>query len=201
MKYSLPLSVISLRREHINMADLEQERRLVEAAKQNPANFKELYQLYFDKIYNFILSRSGNVGLAEDIASQTFISALEKIRQFEWRNVSFGAWLYRIAINNLNSYFRKYKRISLVEEETLINLADQQLPPCEPYADIDEQDRIKELNLAIKKLPADEQNLVALKYFQNKSYEEIAEILNLPISTVGVKLHRGLKKIRKIIDL
>lgn len=183
------------------MADLEKERQLVEDAQQNPADFEELYQLYFDKIYNFILSRSGNVELAQDITSQTFMNALEKIRQFKWRNVSFGAWLYRIAINNLNSHFRKHKRIFLADEETLINLADKQLPPYEPYTDLDEQARIKELNLAIKKLPADEQNLVALKYFQNKSYEEIAEILDLPVSTVGVKLHRSLKKVRKIINL
>jgi RNA polymerase sigma-70 factor (ECF subfamily) len=183
------------------MADLEQERRLVEAAQQNPDCFNELYQLYFDKIYNFVLSRASSVELAEDITSQTFMNALENIRRFKWRNVSFGAWLYRIAINNLNSHFRKHKRIFLAEEETLINLVDQQLPPYEPYTDLDEQARIKELNLAVKKLSFDEQNLISLKYFQNKSYEEIAEILNLPASTVGVKLHRSLKKIRKIINL
>ncbi|HAH04063.1 TPA: hypothetical protein DCL28_00705 [Candidatus Komeilibacteria bacterium] len=183
------------------MTDLSQERELVINAQKNPAAFNKLYQLYFDKIYHFILARAGQVELAEDITSQTFVNALENMAKFRWRNVSFGAWLYRIAINNLNSYYRKHNRLVVTEEETLISLADQQLPPLEPYADFDEQIRITELKKAVDQLPDFEKNLVALRYFQEKSYEEIAEILNLSVNAVGVKLHRALKKVRKIINL
>lgn len=181
------------------MADLEQERILVEEAKKNQESFCELYQLYFDKIYNFLLSRCNSVELAEDITSQTFLNAMEKLHKFKWRNVSFGAWLYRIAINNLNSHFRKHKRVILIEDENLLNLINSQKSAVEPGADIDEQQRLKELYQVMKKLPDYEQNLITLKYFQYKSYQEIAEILNIPVNTVGVKLHRSIKKIKKLI--
>lgn len=190
-----------MRREFFKiMADLEQERLLIEEVKKQPASFYKLYQLYFDKIYHFLLSRSGQVELAEDITSQTFLNAMEKIHQFKWRNVSFGAWLYRIAINNLNSHFRKHKRVILSEDENLIKLINHQQPATEPYTELDEQTRLKKLYQALKKLPDFEQNLITLQYFQHKSYKEIAEILNISVSTVGVKLHRCIKKIRKIID-
>ncbi|MBU1130726.1 sigma-70 family RNA polymerase sigma factor [Patescibacteria group bacterium] len=178
------------------MANLELEQRLVEKAKRNPQDFNQLYELYFEKIYNFLLARCGQKELAEDITSQTFLNALEKIHNFKWRNVSFGAWLYRIAINNLNSHFRKNNRIILTEDENLNLLISQQTSADSAESDLEQRGRITELYQTIKKLSADEQNLIILKYFQHKSYQEIAKILKLSSNTVGVKLHRSLRKLK-----
>lgn len=179
---------------------LETERLLVLAAQADPAKFGELYELYFDKIYHFLLSRSGARELAEDLTSQTFIKALEKIGQFKWRGTSFGAWLYRIAINNLNSHWRKNKRLINMDDENLICLADSRQPVNSQQEEANALSDLPSLYAAMKKLSADEQNLIALKYFQEKNYQEIGEIVNLSVTAVGVKLHRALKKIKAVIN-
>jgi len=183
------------------MVDLAEEKLLIEEAKKDPANFCKLYQLYFDKIYNFLLSRCGQVELAEDITSQTFLSAMEKIKQFKWQNVSFGAWLFRIAINNLNSHYRKNNRIILTEDENLIQIMDIKEQSDSLVTELENKERATELYQAIQKLTDYDQNLISLKYFQYQSYQEIAEILKIPVSTVGVKLHRAINKLKKIIEL
>jgi len=180
------------------MVDLEAEKLLIVAAKKDPTNFDKLYQLYFDKIYNFLLSRCGQKELAEDLASQTFLKALEKIDSFHWRNVSFSSWLFRIAINNLNSYYRKNKKTVLMADENLVKIADEKNQNETTQDQLEKRQNLEQLYELIKNhLSKKEQNLIALKYFQEKSYQEIGEILNINVNSVGVKLHRIINKMKK----
>ena len=83
------------------------EKDLVERAKKDSEAFGILYDTYLNQIYAFILKRVSNVELAEDIASLTFEKALRKLDTFKWQDVSFSAWLYRIATNNVVDYYRQ----------------------------------------------------------------------------------------------
>jgi len=184
------------------MIDAEAEKLLITEAQQNPASFDKLYHLYFDKIYNFLLSRCSQKELAEDITSQTFLKALEKIDNFHWRNISFGSWLFRIAINNLNSYYRKNKRIVLIEDENLIQITDGDNQTEILQNRLEKEQNLKLLYKLIKNhLSEKEQNLINLKYFQGKSYQEIAEILNISVNKVGVSLHRIINKMKKLSNI
>jgi RNA polymerase sigma-70 factor, ECF subfamily len=87
--------------------DLDEERELVRQAQKDPDAFAELYDVYYPKIFGYVLRRSANLEAAQDITSETFLKALRKLWQFQWRSISFSFWLYKIATNEVNQYFRK----------------------------------------------------------------------------------------------
>ena len=83
----------------LDARELESERRLEEASQRQPRRFAKLYERYFDRVYAFAFTRTGDRTAAEDVAAETFRVALENLPRFEWRGVPFSAWLFRIASN------------------------------------------------------------------------------------------------------
>jgi RNA polymerase sigma-70 factor (ECF subfamily) len=79
--------------------ELEAERRLIEASQREPRHFVKLYEHYFDRVYAFALTRTGDRPAAEDVTAETFKRAFENLRQFQWWGVPFSAWLFRVAAN------------------------------------------------------------------------------------------------------
>src|SRR5689334_9065421 len=86
-----------------------QETEWIAQAKLDAAAFKPLYEKYFKKIYLFILRRVGNKDTAGDLSQQVFLKALSSIRSYEDRGYPLSVWLFRIAINQCNEFFRKSK--------------------------------------------------------------------------------------------
>jgi len=75
------------------------ERRLIEAAQQDPIRFGALYEIHFERVYAYVARRLGNREAAEDVTSEVFHQALANLARYEWRGAPFGAWLMRIASN------------------------------------------------------------------------------------------------------
>ena len=92
--------------------ELENEKELVLRAQEDSDAFGKLFEKYHSKILSYAMKRTGNIEVARDVASETFFKALKKLWQFHWRNVSFAAWLYKIATNEIRRYFRKNRRTS-----------------------------------------------------------------------------------------
>ena len=88
----------------------EKERELVERARSSPQAFSELYEHYMPLIYRYLLRRTGNAEAAEDLTATTFEKALRHLETFQWKQVSFSAWLCRIATNNLVDFYRREGR-------------------------------------------------------------------------------------------
>ena len=97
--------------------DLEQERQFVEKAKGDANAFGSLYDLYYPNIFGYVLRRTANIRVAEDITSEVFFKALRNIAKFNWRGVPFSAWLYRIATNEIASYFKHGSKSQLRWED------------------------------------------------------------------------------------
>lgn len=89
--------------------ELQQEREIIERSRKDPRAFGELYEKYFDRIYNFVYRQTDDEELAGDLTSQTFINALNHLPSFQFRGVPFSAWLYKIASNEVNKHYRKNK--------------------------------------------------------------------------------------------
>ena len=87
--------------------NIEQERELVERAKNNAEAFGELYDRYYAQIFGYVLKRTASIEVAQDVTSEVFFKALKNLRQFRWRGVPFSSWLYRIATNENANHFRK----------------------------------------------------------------------------------------------
>jgi len=184
--------------------DLSEEKELVRQAQKAPDAFAELYDQYYPKIFGYVLRRTANFEAAQDITSETFFNALRKLWQFRWRSISFSSWLYKIAANEINQYFRKaeYKKSASLEE-----LQEQGFEPVSPNDPenelIEAQEQLKqyqdflEIQVKIVRLPAKYQEVITLRFFEQKQIKEISEILGKKEGTVKSLLHRAVEKLRE----
>jgi len=170
------------------------ESLLVEQAKQNPAAFGLLYEKYVQKIYNYIYYRTGNYNDAEDLTAKTFHRAMRHIPSYEQRGVPFSAWLYRIAHNVVANWHRDRSRRKVIALDELV-LHQQWRPSPEGLVEADEEKR--ELLRVIRRLPADRQLLLILKFVEGMSNEAIGQVMGRSEGAVKSLYHRTLLALRK----
>jgi RNA polymerase sigma-70 factor (ECF subfamily) len=185
--------------------NLSEEEELVKRAQKDPDAFAKLYDQYYPRIFGYVLRRSANLEAAQDITSETFVKALGKLWQFQWRNVSFSSWLYKIATNEINQYFRKAEYKKSVSLEELQERGFELLSPHDPENElIEAQEKLKqhqdflEIQKKITKLPAKYQEVIALRFFEKEQIGKIAEILGKKEGTIKSLLHRAVEKLREM---
>jgi RNA polymerase sigma-70 factor (ECF subfamily) len=183
------------------------EQEIVEKAKSDPKAFAELFDKYYSSILSYAYHRTLNAELAKDITSETFLKAFNNINRFTWRNGGFGAWLFRIATNEMNMYFRnkKYSPVSLnyLQEQFGFDTIDFSTIESEKVrADIKENtyEDFVFLQSKIKDLPVKYQEVLTLKYFESKSIKEISEILDKNEGTIKSLLSRGIDKLKNYLS-
>ena len=183
--------------------DLIEEKELVERARRDPEVFGKLYDQYYSQIFNYILRRVANLEIAQDLTSEVFFKTLKNLGQFHWRNVPFSSWLYRIAINQITDYFRKGKHEMFSLEEIPDSITPSN-PSFDEVLEAEEELRRHEdfllLHENISKLPIKYQDVITLRFFENKQIKEIGEILGKREGTIKSLLHRGLKKLKKLME-
>lgn len=179
---------------HKSDIDLKLEMQHVEVAKSNPARFAVLYDNYYKSIFIFIYRRTEDEEVTADITSQVFLKALINIKKFEYRGVPFSAWLFRIAFNEINMYFRKSNsnRVVSLEKSGLIQIAQE-------INEHDNSEAYQHLMTALKKLEVNDLQLIELRFFEKHSFAEIATILDITESNAKVKVYRILDKLKKIL--
>lgn len=175
-----------------NSAELELERRLIEAAKKDPDRFVDLYEKYYDQIYRYVYRRAGgDKDTTHDLVSQTFMDALSHINSFTWQGYPFSSWLYKIAHNNVIKWYRKANKSNYVPIEEARGLSDDRRGQEELTDAVLAKEQI---NAMMANLEEDEREILRLKFFEGLSNIEIAEIMDLSVSNIGVKVFRTLKK-------
>lgn len=172
---------------------IEEEQRLVEKAKRNNADFRPLYELNYKPIFLFVLRRIGDKELTADITSQVFLKALQGINKYNDQGVPFSAWLYRIAINEVNMFFRSQKRerFVTVEADMLEHLHE------ELTSELSVENLKDRLAAMLQKLSEAELHLIELRFFERLSFKEIARILTITEVNAKVKVYRTLDKLKK----
>lgn len=172
---------------------------LVKAAleKGDQGAYAELMKNYRDALYFMMLKMTNNPHDAEDLTIEAFGKAFKNLRQYT-PDYAFSTWLFKIASNNCIDFIRKRK----LNENISLNLNDlpdsgdglaEILPATSrnPEEDIIRKQKIETLRLVIDKLKPNYRRLIELRYYEEKSYEEISEILDLPIGTVKAQLFRA----------
>ena len=179
-----------------------EDRTLVERAQSNPQQFGAIFDKYFTPILNFIYRRTGDRQLANDLCSETFLKAFLNITRYRWQGTGLSSWLYRIANNEVNQHFRKNSirgRIFLLfklHEQTLYDHFRWQ-SPIEEKEELDTTyERYQHILVCIKQLSLKYQEVLALRYFENKSIKEIADILGKNEGTIKSLLSRGVDKLK-----
>lgn len=174
----------------------QQEHLIVEEAKRNPRKFGILYERYYKAIFLFIYKRIDEEMLSEDLCSQVFIKAMANIQRYEYKGFPFSAWLYKIALNEVNLHFRKTKnqRAISLEDAGIYRLGTEMIIEED---DFDEKMQI--IITCINHLSKDEVELLELRFFENRAFKEIGYLLNISENNAKVKSHRLIEKMKKII--
>jgi RNA polymerase sigma-70 factor (ECF subfamily) len=177
-------------------AEIQQEFKILERSRRDPRAFSELYEKYFERIFNFIYRQTDDEDLTADLCSQTFLIALKNLNRFEFRGVPFSAWLYKIASNEVNKHYRKIKhqKVFSIEEVRVRELIEQ---GNEEWG----EDIVQRLLQYLKNLPTDMLEVLELRFFEDKDFKEIAFILDITESGAKMRTYRALDRLRKNFNL
>ena len=165
----------------------QHERDLVAAAQADPERFLELYDRYFHRVWAYVIRRSRNRAQAEDVTSEVFRRALEKLGGYAWRGAPFFAWLLRIAANILADHWQKTGKES----------GDP--PPETAGLDVDLEQRAMLFQL-IDRLPEAQRRVIELKYMEDRSLLEIASALGKTEGAVKQLQRRALEHLREELE-
>ncbi|MCW5911513.1 MAG: sigma-70 family RNA polymerase sigma factor [Cyclobacteriaceae bacterium] len=176
--------------------EIRKEEQIIERSKKDPRAFGELYEKYFDRIFNYLYRQTDDEDTAGDLCSQTFVNALNNIGRYEPRGFPFSAWLYKIAGNEVNKHYRKNKgkKVFSIEELKVRELIEQ------ATEDWDEE-LVNRLIRYMNELPTDMIQVLELRFFEDKDFKEIAFILDMTESGAKMRTYRALDKLRANFNL
>jgi len=165
--------------------------------KGDVAAFSFLVERYQNMVYSLALKLLKNAEDAEEMAQDTFIKAFQKLNLYEGKS-KFSTWLYSITYNGCISELRKRKiHFSSLDDH---RFSDQDEMKIHDYfSETKKEDQERYLNLALGKLPEDDQVLMTLYYYENQSMDDIGIITGLTVSNIKVKIHRARKKMYELL--
>ncbi|MCH7399046.1 RNA polymerase sigma factor [Belliella marina] len=158
--------------------------------------YATLMKRYKKAVYFMILKMIRDADDAEDLTMEAFAKAFKNLHKFK-KDYTFSTWLFRIATNNTIDFIRKKKLKTMSLNTTLsddggnsvtIDVEDDDNNPQDEFI---RSQRIEMVRVFVDKLPAKYRKLVELRYFQELSYDEIAQELDKPLGTVKAQLHRS----------
>lgn len=174
----------------------EESRLLKRARQKDSVAWSQLYELYYPRIYAFMLVRVRDGMLAEDLCADVFMNALRAIETYEERGLAFAAWLYRIAHNRLIDHYRRHGRIgtdSLDEiDETGDRLADRAV-----VTDGGVNPERIDLQTAVGLLSPEQQQIVHLRFIEGMTSAQVAGVMNKTVAAVKIMQHRALKSLKQ----
>lgn len=198
IKQYLSVSNSSANLEFNGISDNE----LVGLVKKTPDNYKEITVRYQGKLFAYLYRLIGDKDEAEDLLQNVFIKTYRNLDSFD-TNRKFSSWIYRIAHNEAVNFIKRKSLKRFISLENITSAKDKL-----ESADLEDnaheswirKETNKEVDEAIKKLPFKYRQVLVLRYYSDKSYEEISEILGRPVNTVGTLIKRAKDKLSVELD-
>jgi RNA polymerase sigma-70 factor (ECF subfamily) len=180
------------------VANPEDEVELVARAKTDAAAFGVLYERYVGKIYNYIYYRMGDRHEAEDLTARTFQRAMAHVGRYDERGLPFSAWLYRIAHNLVANWHRDRGRRQILglDEVTLVGHSRER-----PESVAEASEERERLLTVIRRLPAERQQLLILKFVERMPNADIGKIMGRSEGAIKSLYHRTLLALRDELGL
>ncbi len=179
------------------------DRRLIkESLNGRSAAFGVLVRRHQDRLYNTVFRLLGNAEDAQDVIQESFISAYQSLNSFKGDSLFF-TWLYRIAMNAAISLKRKKKSAVSLDSGSKLDLVIDPLDQSvdnQPGDALQRQEDEARLQEALDRLSTEHRTVVVLKDIDDLKYEEIAEILDVPVGTVRSRLHRARLELRDLLE-
>jgi RNA polymerase sigma-70 factor (ECF subfamily) len=178
-----------------------EERMIVELCLAGePQHFRRLVERHQRGILGLTYRMLGNKAEAEDMAQQTFVDAFTALRDFN-PTYKFSSWLYRIAINNCKDYLKSKKRTEQpLETDPSPGEAVFSGGLVDPETATAQHELSEHMSRALNKLPVKYRTVIILKDMDDLSYEEIRSILKLPITTLKIRVVRGRRMLKDILE-
>ena len=173
----------------------EEDRLAIEKAKSDPKYFEVLYNKYFQQIFSFIHNRVRNLQDSSDLTSKVFIKAFTNVSKFEYKEVPYSAWLYRVAINETNQYFRQSQK----ERYVMITdrMSEEVAAGTEEQSIYDQPVFQEQLVQAMANLNPEDMELIELRFYEEMSFREVGHVLGITENYAKVKTYRVLGRLKK----
>ena len=180
---------------HISEEEILREYETVKKAVKDPEKFQELYDKYFSAIFNFVYRKIDDEDITADLTSQTFLKALGSLKKYRFKGVPFSAWLYRIASNEVNKHYRagKKKLVYSFDESEFEHLIEQNKGD-EVEIDIDYIIR------QMQTMSETDIEVLELRFFEEKSFAEVAFILDISEANAKMRTYRAVDKLKKLLE-
>lgn len=167
-----------------------EERRLVEAAQRDPARFADLYESFFELVYSYVVRRVSSRPEAEDLTAEVFHRALRSLPRFKWTGAPFASWLFRIAANMITDRAKRAAR------EQSGGAAEIAIAAGRAQTDIEEVERHVRLIRLVETLADDQRRVVMMRFVEEKSIREIAQVLQRSEGAIKQLQFRALQNLR-----
>lgn len=179
------------------MTAIVDEQLLERAKAYDQRALAEIYDCYESKIYSYVYHRLGNADLAQDLTSQVFIRMLEAIQHERAWTSSFSGWLYRIAHNLVIDHYRRRGRTPQVSVEDVPVL----ISPTDDPEHLAERSLTSEaLRTAIHRLTEEQAQVVTLRFLENMSVSEVAEIIGKTEGAIKALQYRAVMSLRRLLE-
>ena len=187
--------------------DLDRQEHAYLTAEKVAGYYEQLVAKYWQQLNSFIQRRTSNQQDAEDIVQEAFVHAyyaLERYPLQQIRTLQARPWLYKITWNVYRNYMSRTKpplALSLDDHEgdLLLELDDEYEE--RPDAIFERGERRRELESLVNELPEQYREVINLYYFDELSQQEIADLLNRPVGTIKTHVYRGLRMLRKALQM
>ncbi len=150
--------------------------------------FEELVNRYKDNIYNFTLRYLSQREDTEDLVQNIFVKVYFKLDKYDETKASFKTWIYRVSKNTIYNKFRERKLSSLDDD------------PTDPHKEEDTYEREHLVQTALNKIGKKYKIVLLMYYMEGFSYNEISEILNVPLGTVKTRIRRAKEAIKNELN-
>jgi RNA polymerase sigma-70 factor (ECF subfamily) len=160
-----------------------------------------LLQTHTRKIYNLCYRFTGRPADAEDLTQEVFIKAFQTLRTYDAAQGSFGTWLSRVARNHLVDHYRRTKKDRLTSslDDELGRIEEKPGATVEPTAEVESRERREQLQRGLERLSPDLREAVVLRDLQDMDYDEIAQVLAVPVGTVKSRINRGRLELARVL--
>ncbi len=171
---------------------VKSEQDLIKIAKKDSSCFAPIYEKYHEKIFRFVYQRMDNEEDASDLTSVVFLKALLHLHKYRDKGVPFSSWLYKIALNEINQYYRKTKkqRTTSINEKDIEDIIEE---TNGFYSD----EKKEKLLRTLASLSEDKLLLIEMRFFEKRSFKEIAEVINITENNAKVRTYRILEQMKK----
>jgi len=167
----------------------------------NSSRFNKIVHDYKDRIYSHALYFLGDRRDAEDVTQEVLIRAWQNLHTIRQRTTK--VWLMRVTHNLCIDYARRYKSVRKVMQSEDMSVLEANTPSSliesDPEQVVENADMSKQILSALQKLPNNLRSVVMLREIQDMKYEDISKVLNIPLNTVKVYIHRGRQELKTIL--